>query len=206
MSPYNYNSLPDGSIRLLRLMPHPDEDALIQCQLLDFPLLKSAKGTHPYEALSYVWGSPEKLWPISIEGDDLTVTANLHVALSHLRDRFVERLLWVDAICINQKDLKERERQVQSMAKVYAKATRVVVWLGEATLDSDQALEQIRAAAEEQSTQSETSGTALQAILTLLQRPWFQRIWVRDKPSNKTGEIINKAFRYFRRLAQPGIY
>jgi hypothetical protein len=187
-------------------MPHPDEDALIQCQLLDFPLLKSAKGTHPYEALSYVWGSPEKLWPISIEGDDLTVTANLHVALSHLRDRFVERLLWVDAICINQTDLKERERQVQSMAKVYAKATRVVVWLGEATLDSDQALEQIRAAAEKQSTQSETSETALQAILTLLQRPWFQRIWVRDQTSNKTGEIINKAFRYFRRLTQPGIY
>lgn len=58
------------------------------------------------------------------------------------------------------------------MAKVYSKATRVVVWLGEAILDSDQALEQIRAAAEEQSTESETSKTApSQAILTLLQRP-----------------------------------
>ncbi|CZR65636.1 uncharacterized protein PAC_15536 [Phialocephala subalpina] len=178
MFPYYYNSLPEGSIRLLRLMPHPDEDALIQCQLLDFPLLESAKGTHPYEALSYVWGSPENSRPIRIEGYDLTVTANLHVALSRLRDRFVERLLWVDAICINQEDLEERKRQVQSMAKVYAKATRVVVWFGEATLDSDQALEQIRAAAEEQSTRSETSETALQAVLTLLQRPWFQRIWV----------------------------
>lgn len=187
MSPYPYNSLPEGSIRLLRLMPHRDEDALIQCQLLDFPLLKSAKGTHPYEALSYVWGSPENPRSILIEGYDLTVTANLHVVLSRLRDRFVERFLSVDAICINQKDLKERKRQVQSMAKVYAKATRVVVWLGEGTIESNQALEQIRAAAEEQSTRSETSETAQQATLTLLQRPWFQRIWVRDQTSSKAG-------------------
>jgi Heterokaryon incompatibility protein (HET) len=187
MSRYRYSSLPEGSIRLLRLMPHHGEDAFIQCQLLDFPLLESAKGTHPYEALSYVWGSPENPRPILIDGYDLTVTANLHVALSHLRDRFVERLLWVDAICINQEDLKERERQVQSMAKVYAKATRVVVWLGEGTIDSNQALDQIRAAAEEQSTRSETSKTAQQPILTLLQRPWFQRIWVRDQTSNNTG-------------------
>ena len=115
------------------------------------------------------------------------MTVNLHVALSRLRDRFVERLLQVDAICINQEDLKERKLQVQSMAKVYAKATRVVVFFSEATLDSDQALEKIRATAEGQSTGSEISPTALQAILTLPQRPWFQRIWVRDQTSNKTG-------------------
>lgn len=80
MSPYSPDLLPDGSIRLLRLMPHRDQDAPIRRQLVDFPLQESAKGTHAYKALSYVWGSPEKARRISVGAHDLTVAANLHIA------------------------------------------------------------------------------------------------------------------------------
>ena len=45
-----------------------------------------------------------------MDGDELGVTANLHVALSHLRDPFVERILWIDAIYINQSDEDEKGR------------------------------------------------------------------------------------------------
>ncbi|KAL8402568.1 hypothetical protein RB596_009081 [Gaeumannomyces avenae] len=194
---YTYTSLPEGSVRLLRLLPNPDEKSRIECQLITFSMLGPGV-THPYEALSYVWGSEHNEQPIYIDGNVLRVTANLHVALSHLRHWFLERILWVDAICINQDDKPEKEQQVQSMAKIYAKASRVIVWLGEASDNGDQALEAIRMAAQEQYTDSaiyepnhqatlalshqdlanSSNNEANQAILRLLQRPWFQRIWV----------------------------
>ncbi|KAK0709563.1 heterokaryon incompatibility [Lasiosphaeria miniovina] len=76
--------------------------------------------------------------------------ANLHAALSQLRDRLLERIIWIDAICINQHDNNEKGQQVQSTTKIYANANRVIVWLGEAAEDSDQALGALRTAAEEQ--------------------------------------------------------
>ena len=49
---------------------------------------------------------------------------------------------WTDGICINQANEKEKEDQIALMAEIYAKASRVVVWLGEAKDDSDRALEE----------------------------------------------------------------
>jgi hypothetical protein len=146
---YCYSSLPEGSIRLLRLLPPEDEDehAPIKCELFDCALADS-ESTRPYEALSYVWGSESMSQSISIDGCDLSVRENLYAALSHLRDRSIERIIWIDAICINQGDLKEKGQQVQSMAKIYSKASRVIVWLGGATPDSGQALKEIRIAAD----------------------------------------------------------
>ncbi|KAH7141999.1 heterokaryon incompatibility protein-domain-containing protein, partial [Dactylonectria macrodidyma] len=177
MSSYCYSSLPEGSIRLLRLLPHQDERSPIQCQLFDLTLMDS-ETTYPYEALSYVWGSEDNRQSISVDNCDLHIGANLHAALSHLRDRFLERIIWVDAICINQGDSNEKGQQVLSMARIYAKASCVIVWLGEAAADSDQALEDVRIAAAKQSTKSSMNETNQQAILTLLHRSWFQRIWV----------------------------
>ncbi|KAF2186091.1 hypothetical protein K469DRAFT_664582 [Zopfia rhizophila CBS 207.26] len=64
------------------------------------------------------------------------------------------------------------------MAEIYRKANRVIVWLGERADDSDQAVEEIRIAAGKQSTYFPTHGTLQRAILALLRRPWFRRIWV----------------------------
>jgi hypothetical protein len=76
------------------------------------------------------------------------------------------------------------------MAVIYAKASRVIIWLEEAvagsgqfhgktTTDSDRALEEIRIAADDRSANSSESEMTQQAVLTLLQRSWFRRIWVR---------------------------
>ncbi|KAK3947016.1 ankyrin repeat-containing domain protein [Pseudoneurospora amorphoporcata] len=182
--PYHNLPLSPNDIRLLRLSPSENEDAAIHCEL--FCTALDSKGTRPYEALSYVWGSEAKPCSISINGCDLPVGENLHAALLHLRDQSIERTIWIDAICINQDDEEEKGHQVQSMAKIYAKASRVIVWLGKEVAGSDQALEEIRIAAE-LSTLKEIRITAelfarrldnKAGILTLLQRPWFQRIWV----------------------------
>lgn len=189
MSTYPFPPLPAGSIRLLRLMPHQDKNAPIRCQLFDYPLHDSDKGTHLYETLSYVWGSSDRPQSILIGDCDFPVTANLYAALEHLQDRFLERVLWVDAICINQKDMEERSRQVQAMAMIYAKSSRVLVWLGQAETDGDHALEAIRVAAEERSVKPSMDKTNREAILRLLQRPWFQRIWVGEAAVQQLGHM-----------------
>ena len=208
--------VPEGSFRILFLIPDEDPKAPIQCRIVKYPLPNPGRGAHPYEALSYVWGSENNQRDIYVQPTDsaginrrLLVTANLYAALLHLRHNLLERALWIDAICINQKDNDEKGRQVQSMAKIYAGASCVIVWLGEAAANSDQALEYIRRAASN-STASDRTGPdwiaskwvvstralkaasnraapsqpsvdeiGKQSILTLLGQPWFERIWVR---------------------------
>ncbi|KAL5316368.1 hypothetical protein ACEPPN_015413 [Leptodophora sp. 'Broadleaf-Isolate-01'] len=180
MSSYPYSFLPpDGdNIRLLRLLPNEDEAAPLHCELRNYSLQKLGPRTHLYEALSYVWGDARETLPIYVHNDRFPVTVNLHAALSRLRDHSFERIIWVDAICINQKNLQEQSQQVQLMAKIYCSAHRVIVWLGEEAVGLEGALEDIRLAANKELTERSKKEINEQAILNLLQRPWFQRIWV----------------------------
>lgn len=89
---------------------------------------QSFQGRYPwgeYVALSYVWGNSDNMREISINGKPVQVTKNLESALRILRDKLPMRLgvrLWVDALCINQKDIMERNTQVQRMWEIYNKA------------------------------------------------------------------------------------
>jgi hypothetical protein len=165
--PYRYSSLMPGndSIRLLRLIPNRDETADIQCELFEYSLQNSCEETHLYDALSYVWGNPHEQLPIFIHEHSFDVTVNLHAALLRLRNHSIERILWVDAICINQTDSKEKGQQIQSMAKIYGYANRVIVWLGEAADDSDLALEEIRVARGKKPTDPLNDETIQPAVL-----------------------------------------
>jgi hypothetical protein len=70
--------------------------------------------------------------PILLEVQSILITRNLHAALNDLRYKDRERILWADALCINQSDLVERTHQVSLMSSVYGRAALVIVWLGEA--------------------------------------------------------------------------
>jgi len=179
MSQYHYSPLLSGhdSIRLLRLMPHRDKTARIQCELFEYSLQNSCE-THLYDALSYVWGNSDEKLPIFIHNHSFDVTVNLHAALLRLRNHSMEQILWVDAICINQAKREEKEHQIQFMAKIYSQAHCVVVWLGEVADDSDLALQAIRVAGSNKPTHSLNQKKIQPAVLALLQRPWFRRIWV----------------------------
>ncbi|PQE30874.1 hypothetical protein CJF32_00011334 [Rutstroemia sp. NJR-2017a WRK4] len=201
MSQYQYPPLSLGpdSVRLLRLLPHEDKNAPIQCQLFDYSLQEPGKRTHLYDALSYVWGDSKNPRSIYIGEHNLPVTENLHAALSHLRNFSLERIVWVDAICIDQKNTKEKEQQIQIMTTIYSQANRVLVWLGEAADNSDQALEEIRAAGGN-ATISLSNETIQSAVLALLQRNWFQRIWVRKRHLTILAETTESRSRFFRKL------
>lgn len=183
MSSYPYSLLPQegDNIRLLRLLPDENEAAPLSCELSNYSLPRLDTRSHPYESLSYVWGNPDETRPIWVDGVQFPVTLSLHAALSRLRYRSHERIIWVDIVCIDQRNSEERMQQVQLMAKIYSKAHRVIVWLGEETEDTMGALEDISLAANEEHTEHSTKGMNMQAILGLLSRPWFQRIWVREQ-------------------------
>jgi hypothetical protein len=83
-----------------------------------------------FEALSYTWGDPHFPRSIFLNGYSLKVTESLYQALVQLRLSHKERLLWIDAICINQEDGRDRNHQVAYMHRIYKLATQVLVWLG----------------------------------------------------------------------------
>lgn len=83
-----------------------------------------------YEALSYTWGDESIRHTILIDGCDFSVGQNLFDALRGLRVEVKERMLWVDAICINQSDVPERNKQISIMPFIYMRAQTVLIWLG----------------------------------------------------------------------------
>lgn len=134
---YQYESLPaPDHIRLITILPGDWGLAIkLGIEHADINL-------HPkYECLSYAWGTDDHKRSVTINASSLPVTATLHVALEHLRHASQERKIWIDAICINQRDITERNSQVAIMRKIYKNATRVVVWIGPATESSEQAME-----------------------------------------------------------------
>jgi len=99
-----------------------------------------------YEALSYTWGDTSVQGPrILLDSKPFQVTVNLGAALLNLRDEASgdpkERILWIDAICINQTDIQERNEQVQRMKAIYSSAVQVVIWLGRYHETQDDMLE-----------------------------------------------------------------
>jgi hypothetical protein len=91
----------------------------------------------------------------------------------------LERILWVDAVCIDQQNDDEKAHQVASMASIYARANRVIVWLGDDTYGGDVALEALRVANSKASSyRIQGDGQERDLILHLLQNPWFERMWV----------------------------
>lgn len=88
-----------------------------------------------HEALSYCWGDRAKTKTMTVDGTPFGISANLEAALTQLRKPDEERILWADAICINQNDDAEKRREVACMRAIYYGARRVV-WLGPAEPDS----------------------------------------------------------------------
>lgn len=118
----------DKSIRLLELLPSAQsldgESFEVNCKFHVAPVAK-----FPYTAISYMWGEDTETRNILIDGKKFLVRVNLYQLLE-LLSREIIGYLWVDAICINQTSLKERNHQVGLMGMIYSRARDVTVWLG----------------------------------------------------------------------------
>lgn len=172
----------------------------------------SVEGYQPaYEALSYTWGAGGNLEVASVEYSpsrshhnrkqmQFSMQENLASALRHLRYPDRIRKLWIDAICINQKDDAEKTHQVKQMWLLYRLSRRVVVWLGSEIPNSKSALSTLKHLGSQlevsrdnrryrspQATEAEWFRAVYQlpyekktwqAIDDLFHRTWFERLWI----------------------------
>lgn len=126
--------------RLLALEHSADSLAPLRSELYQVSLDDS---NLQYTALSYTWGDPLVTTSIFINSIEIQVTLNLEAALRHIRHPLETVILWVDALCINQRDISEKNYQVRMMGEIFSGAQLVIAWLGIASDDSDFAMEVI---------------------------------------------------------------
>ncbi|KAI1262300.1 heterokaryon incompatibility protein-domain-containing protein [Xylariaceae sp. FL1019] len=128
------------SIRILKLAPGDFSDPLVGTLT---PVTFREKPR--YIALSYTWGgsypdnstlsisyggSADDPIILKIDNESLQVSHNLCLALLHLRSPAHAVNLWVDAVCINQANMDERNQQVSLMSFIYNRAIKVISWIG----------------------------------------------------------------------------
>ncbi|KAN0092380.1 HET domain containing protein [Hyaloscypha variabilis] len=195
-------------IRLLRVYPAYTGSPL-ECELETYSL----NNCPPYEPLSYTWGdlAAEKI-PILCNGKRLDIFPNLYAALKALRPFELppwersygvnqeSRLVWADAICINQADLNERKEQVLIMEKIYRQGIETLIWLGSSDYDAMKGFELLKTLVKVKTLQEENSdernyvdlgmkgiqeyglpnflSSDFHRLSSFLRRPWFTRVWI----------------------------
>lgn len=171
----------------------PQENDIIECNIINTTLNMTEESQNEleeseYEALSYTWGSPNVMRVISIDEQTCSIRENLWLALYYLRLNDKSGVLWIDALCIDQNDIRERNHQVARMDKVFKHAGRVLVWLGPDTARDRKALELIRLSNDFQLSLRSAGGhsqfynspeaPAWQAVIILCQRVYWTRLWI----------------------------
>lgn len=181
------------SIRIATILPgRGDEDIKITLSQIDL------RGEmFEFEALSYVWGDSTDRRPIICHDKMFYVTRGLHRALRFLRRETSPRLLWIDAICIHQKDLAERNQQVGHMKSIYSRASQVIIWVGENVQDAQAGANMCRLALDlgkadrnffnqtpearrkmrDSLNRQSQFRNLLRDGLRFLQNEWFRRVW-----------------------------
>jgi hypothetical protein len=216
MARYSYLPLVilKSEIRLLIVQPGTGSSA-VNAELIH----ESLDRVPFYEALSYTWGDPSitKSIDLSVQPPNaqhalrdaaktspqvsscrFDVTTNLESALRHLRSEDQPRILWVDAVCINQSDPVEKGHQVGLMGRIYQNCSRVCVWLGDAADDSDQAMQLVNDHAElwlmmphlPSLLEEEELIPQWRALTFLVLRPWFTRLWVVQEIALAPADIV----------------
>ncbi|RMY29424.1 hypothetical protein D0866_08709 [Hortaea werneckii] len=208
-SKYPYQPLNKESlgIRLLTIYPATDPSEVpVKCSLSHANLGKEPKPT--YETISYAWGKSKERQAIVVDDFSLEVPVSAERAIRRMRLRDQKRLLWIDAICVNQADTNEKDHQVGmlarpdaddnmfSMAEIYCNTSQGLIWLGEADDSTEKALSSINAACAEACVNTKCFGDLyleviyggsigtfgftpdFAALVRFFQLPWFDRRWV----------------------------
>jgi ankyrin repeat protein len=202
-------NLEGHSFRLLRLLAGFGQ---AQCEIIHAYL--DDENIMEYEALSYAWEGLDEFYEIEVNGCVMPVTKSLSLALRNLRYPHQDRILWVDAICIDQGNDKERGHQVNQMGAIYKKAEKVLIWLGPATLETNSIFDAMYCFQKESSKYAcrnwEVSDERWHGVMSslhpsnnsnnnmnitptitqkegledLLTRPWFDRMWIIQEVAN----------------------
>jgi hypothetical protein len=182
MSKIYPQELGDEQIRLITFDKRSPDSLALEVKTSE---LETVKGN--YDALSYTWGSPEKVATVVCNNVQLKITLSLQEALKHLFDARTElpRPLWIDAICLDQDNGSEKAKQVPLMYNIYSQAYRVIIWLGPASPNSDDVFKRIPVLLPQLAAWRERkepgfpypSDTFWVDLGELFCRDWFKRLW-----------------------------
>lgn len=205
VSTRTYQSLRTAeSIRLLKLSENvePQPCSRLKAEMTTFSL--TGPDCPPFTTVSYTWGAPDEYSDelISLDGEDVRVLKNVRPLLEMLSANACAEFnvrddwLWIDSICINQSDLSERASQVKLMGQIYRQAAQTIVWLGEQTESTDQAMDFLSTLEERRRDLRHAANTrrrrrqagqkmppdleghpGWKALEQLLENPWWRRVW-----------------------------
>ncbi|TVY27678.1 Heterokaryon incompatibility protein 6,OR allele [Lachnellula hyalina] len=180
---YAYQPLLSRHIRLLGI-EDSEELHIIHVSLNSAPA---------YTALSYTWNGELVDQPITVDRSSLKVINNFRVALPHLIKAAKTQYLWVDGLCINQEDDREKAVQVPLMQEIYASCSECLIWLGKSTPEGETAFDAIPRIRRnlqlyDASRVWDMEGIGLKSpgtidsslwkgLTDIFSRPWFKRIW-----------------------------
>jgi ankyrin repeat protein len=176
---HHYQDLPTDCIRLLRILPDSTSE-VIRCEMRHFVLEPKLK----YAALSYAWGRGPDSERVLVNEVNMRIRKNLWRFLFQARATISDRFdwLWIDAICINQNDKRERMHQVKLMAQIFQAASCVLIWLGPSYGGSEHALDFLSRRRTSRSTRSapytNAGKVASIGIVALCYRRYWRRLWI----------------------------
>ena len=195
---FRYNTLPAATkaIRLVCNGPRDENGVISSLEMHTFDL----DAAPPFYALSYVWGSTERVVPLTCNGQKLAVTNSLALALERSAIWSHGTYLWADGICINQDDVIERNCQVKFMGEIYARASKVLAHLPHFAQKHDESsewsaislmtlLNRVWGSDADYSARSEADWEKIltknhnnmdmwATSLTFWMNPWFTRCWI----------------------------
>lgn len=186
-SPYSATPLKSGipETRLFELLPGLETSPVFG-KLSRHNLDDDKHVNPPYDALSYMWGTTDGAKTIQLNDDgNFKVTSNLAAALLALRLCDQPRLIWIDAICINQNSTHERSEQVQLMRKIYQNAATVYIWL-DVELDLNCPALRKLLTFDDNSIDGDlgTDATFWEPLYPLFKNPYWMRVWIQQEISN----------------------
>ncbi|KAL9109906.1 MAG: hypothetical protein Q9227_005429 [Pyrenula ochraceoflavens] len=189
---FSYESLTSSySVRLLQLEPSDDRDAPIRCRLIQSTLSQKPD----FEVLSYDSGGTSNDILVLLNDSDFAITANLWLALRQVRMESEIRLLWVDAICIEQSKVSEKNAQLNIVRDIFSTAQQLLAWVGNEKDNSHLIFKHIRdwktyrddymagrttendAFGERHINMPSFQGSTEEAFQKFCHRPWFYRPW-----------------------------
>lgn len=170
---FEYRHLKHREIRILDLFLAEDDNSL-KGIIRNVPISQAGA----FIAVSYVWGAQSAAmngYYLDTPHGKVPLTFSLHSALRALRKRSTLPV-WADGICINQDDLREKALQIGMMGQIFQTAQHVVAWLGHDYDGSQEAMGALTHIHDK--TTSNHEDIPWQSINSLLERPWFRRVWI----------------------------
>ena len=184
---YRYSPLAPGEIRLVRF-GRKWITGNLHCA---FQTVKLDNLPVAYTAISYCWGSPDRMACISCPGGRTLPITQSAIEVGDWLSACWGDLLWVDFLCIDQDNPDEKANQVALMGRIFSHSQQVRAWLG-AKIENGKAVEQLvtRMMHENRSRPNAAtydlivekrqnySPSDLQTTYRFLLHPWFRRLWV----------------------------